>query len=206
MVEQDQQPAEPILWVDAPLYVGKVWEQTVNYPGYGDYHFSSECEAEEEVTVPYGTFLCYRVRQFRTVGEDVREIVLWLCDGIGRVKFQIVTAGFQFELTNGETVIVPVFPSIPPAVTRLISACPNPFNPETTITYSLSQPKWASIGVYELTGRRVVLLANDTFAAGSHSVTWNGRDENGRAMPSGPYLVRLESASGVEARKVMLVK
>ena len=106
MVEQDQQPAEPILWVDAPLYAGKAWEQTVDYPGYGDYHYSHVCEALEEVTVPYGTFLCFRVRQIRTTSDkDVREIVFWYCDGIGRVRFHIVNMGFLFELANGETVI-----------------------------------------------------------------------------------------------------
>jgi len=105
MWEQDQQPAEPILFVDAPLYAGKTWEQTVDYPGYGERHYSFECEAEEELTVPYGTFWCYRVRRIRTIGEDVEEGIYWYCDGIGKVKFHWVTDGGIGELANGDTVI-----------------------------------------------------------------------------------------------------
>ncbi len=106
-VESAYQPAEPILWVDAPLYTGKAWDQTVNFPGNGDYRYSSVCEATEEVTVPYGTFMCYRVRQFRTAGIDVRETVFWYSDGIGRVKFQVEPLGWWFELAgvDGCTVI-----------------------------------------------------------------------------------------------------
>ena len=83
---------------------------------------------------------------------------------------------------------------------------PNPFNPRTTITFALERDGWAEVGVYELAGKRVVVLADQIFTGGEHSLLWNGRDAQGRAMPSGTYLVRLETASSVEARKVMLVR
>ena len=87
-VEIPAQPAEPILWLDAPLYAGKAWEQTVNFPGYGDYQFSHVCEAAEEVTVPFGTFWCFRVRHIQDTYPlgITREDVFWYCDGIGIVK------------------------------------------------------------------------------------------------------------------------
>ena len=47
---------------------------------------------------------------------------------------------------------------------------------------------------------------NRIYAAGSHSVVWNGKDAMGRAVPSGTYVVRLETESSVEARKVMLLR
>ena len=59
--------------------------------------------------------------------------------------------------------------------------------------------------MYELTGRRVALLADRTFTAGIHSVTWNYRDLASRSMPSGTYLVRLQAGEKVFARKVALV-
>ena len=83
---------------------------------------------------------------------------------------------------------------------------PNPFNPQTTISFSLTRTEWAIISVFDLTGQRVNVLANREFAAGPHTLTWNGRDAQGRAMPSGTYLVHLETESGVQARKVMLVR
>jgi len=94
----------------------------------------------------------------------------------------------------------------PNQVTHLFEAYPNPFNPQTTISFSLERPVRAEIGVYDLTGSRVAVLATRTFTPGAHSLTWNGRDSQGRAMPSGTYIVRLETESGVEAKKVMLVR
>jgi len=83
---------------------------------------------------------------------------------------------------------------------------PNPFNPQTTITFSLDRAEWAEVSVYELTGRRVTDLADRNFTAGEHSLLWNGRDGAGRSMPSGTYLVRLETESAVRAQKLMLVR
>jgi len=87
-----------------------------------------------------------------------------------------------------------------------LSVYPNPFNPQTTITFSLERNEWAKIGVYELTGRRVAVLADRSFAGGTHSLLWNGRDVAGRSMPSGTYVARLETESAVQSRKMMLLR
>ena len=52
----------------------------------------------------------------------------------------------------------------------------------------------------------VALLADRTFDAGTHSLTWSGRDEAGRSMPSGTYVARLETESAVQSRKMMLLR
>ena len=95
-----------------------------------------------------------------------------------------------------------------PVAGRMLAAqaYPNPFNPGTTISFMLDRDMWIEIGVYSLTGRQVTILANRNFTAGPHSLTWNGRDAQGRAISSGPYLVRLETESSVEAMKVMLLR
>jgi len=94
---------------------------------------------------------------------------------------------------------------IPSAGVRL-AVHPNPFNPQTTITFSLERDTWATVGVYELTGKRVTLLTDRTHTAGTHTVTWSGRDAQGHAVPSGTYLIRLETKSALQARKVMLLR
>jgi hypothetical protein len=83
---------------------------------------------------------------------------------------------------------------------------PNPFNPQTTISFSLDWTEQATVAVYSLTGHRVATLADRVLSSGPHTLTWTGRDSQGRAMPSGTYIVRLETDSGVEARKVSLVR
>jgi hypothetical protein len=83
---------------------------------------------------------------------------------------------------------------------------PNPFNPQTTVSFTLPRAGWADVSVYDLTGRQVTSLASRLFDAGQHTVNWNGSDSRGRAVPSGTYIVRLETDERVESRKVMLVR
>ena len=83
---------------------------------------------------------------------------------------------------------------------------PNPFNPQTTISFTLPHDGWAKVAIYALTGKCVAVLADHTFTAGPHTLSWNGRDTDGRDMPSGAYLVCLETEDGVEARKVSLIR
>ena len=87
-----------------------------------------------------------------------------------------------------------------------LSNHPNPFNPHTNIKFALDQPQHTEVAVYDLTGRLLGVLADRIYAAGDHSVVWNGKDAMDRAVPAGTYVVRLETESGVEARKVMLLR
>ena len=95
----------------------------------------------------------------------------------------------------------------PPAANELaLVVQPNPFNPRTTIAFTLARPGQARVGVYDLRGRYVASLANGPLPAGRHTLTWDGADASGLAVSSGPYLVRLETEAGTESRKVMLVR
>ena len=83
---------------------------------------------------------------------------------------------------------------------------PNPFNPRTTIDFSLARSEHTSISIFDLAGRLVVVLADQVFGAGEHSLVWHGRDRSGREMPSGSYFVRMETESTTSTRKVALVR
>jgi flagellar hook assembly protein FlgD len=93
-----------------------------------------------------------------------------------------------------------------PAATRFVGVHPNPFNPQTTITFALEKPQKTEVAVYDLDGKLIAVLASRTFPAGSHAVVWNGRDAGGNSLSSGTYLVRLKTGAGIEARKAMLLK
>lgn len=89
---------------------------------------------------------------------------------------------------------------------RLMGAFPNPFNPQTTIKFTMASPQRATIAIYDLTGRRIAVLTDNLENAGEHAVVWNGRDATGCNLPSGTYFVRLQTGSGVDARKITLVE
>lgn len=93
-------------------------------------------------------------------------------------------------------------------VTSLGQNSPNPFNPHTTITFSIGgfEPARANLSIYDLTGKLVVTLVDGIVEPGDHSVVWDGNDTAGRSSASGVYLYTLEARETRETRKMVLVK
>ena len=87
-----------------------------------------------------------------------------------------------------------------------LSAYPNPFNPRTTISFSLERDEYVDIAVYDLVGRCVAVLSQQVYSAGSHSLTWTGRDNGGVEVASGTYFVRMSTDSKVDGTRVTLVR
>jgi hypothetical protein len=84
---------------------------------------------------------------------------------------------------------------------------PNPFNPETVISYTVDKNENVSLTVYNVMGEVVASLIENSFHnAGTHSVKWNGRNNNGGLVSSGVYLYRLTQGSNVSTKKMMLVR
>lgn len=78
---------------------------------------------------------------------------------------------------------------------------PNPFNPETTISFTLDRPEFTHLQVFDTTGRLVETLAEGSFNSGKHEFVFNGTD-----LPSGIYFARLSAHQQVQAIKMLLVK
>lgn len=83
---------------------------------------------------------------------------------------------------------------------------PNPFNPATVISYSLSRQTDVTIRVVDLLGREIRALVDETLPAGTHSVTWDGRDAQGRPVSSGVYLYQLRTSESGGVRKMLLMR
>lgn len=137
-----------------------------------------------------------------------------ICEGMEGRVFEVNSDGTVVWVFLGGAAIhraprywetVTAAPEYPPAA-RLVGNHPNPFNPTTTITFAVESEQQVTISVFDVEGRRIATLANRTFGAGFHSVKWAGRDDTGRTVPSGTYLVRMETGDGAEARKISLVR
>ncbi len=86
---------------------------------------------------------------------------------------------------------------------------PNPFNPKTTLSFSLAEEISVALRIYDSKGRLVSTLRQGPMAAGEHQVVWNGRDGQGHPSPSGVYFARLQDATGRdldESRKLTLLQ
>ncbi len=137
------------------------------------------------------------------------HINLWQYDGSPATNQEVVLDAFTFYPAAPQSGIdEPYGGQVKPeqAFARLSPASPNPFNPTTSIAYSLDRESDVRIAVYDVAGRRVTTLVSGTVAAGEHRVSWDGRDARGNNVASGVYLYVLEAGDVVEARRMVLVK
>lgn len=99
-------------------------------------------------------------------------------------------------------------PSSPaPGAGLLAHNYPNPFNPRTTLSFTLPDEGAVDLAVFDAAGSRVAtLLSGEILPAGSNEVIWNGRDRWGRAAPAGVYFIRLDYSGRSESRPMLLLK
>ncbi len=83
---------------------------------------------------------------------------------------------------------------------------PNPFNPTTTIKYSLPKASEVIIEVFNITGQRVVTLENNYKEVGEHSIVWNGKGESNQFVSSGIYFYRITAGEFIDTKKMTLLK
>jgi hypothetical protein len=100
----------------------------------------------------------------------------------------------------------PGIPPLPPTVTRLLPAYPNPFNPSTNIRYALKEGARVKIEIFNTRGQLMRLYENDYSDPGYYQIMWDGRDARGNAAPSGVYLYRMTSGKYATTKKMVLAK
>ena len=105
--------------------------------------------------------------------------------------------GVLFETDAIETAPIPV---------TLAQNHPNPFNPSTTIEFFIPDTEHVSLQVFNVSGRLIRTLVDDTSEPGSHSITWDGLDENGNSVPSGVYFSRIRTEKTTLSKKMILLR
>jgi hypothetical protein len=104
-----------------------------------------------------------------------------------------------------EVVVTPVEDGMP-ALAAGLGVYPNPFNPQTSVMLRMAAAGPAELSVYDPRGRLLRRFDLGSLPAGEHRVTWNGRDDSGRELPAGVYLLRLTSPGGDANAKAVLVR
>jgi hypothetical protein len=187
-------------WIDG---LGTMWAWSKGYgfsPAPGDIRFymntgpfTMALGDTEEVVVaimaspaaggPYNApYLRYTTAHLRTIYPDLAEYA----------------SGFR-------TVGIPPEPAVPNHFT-LEQNFPNPFNPSTTIRYSLPIDANVKLAIYDVLGREIRVLQGGVQAAGTYSLIWDSRDSENRLAPSGIYLYRLTAGHIELVRKMVVVR
>ncbi|NIM19177.1 MAG: hypothetical protein GTO51_02215 [Candidatus Latescibacteria bacterium] len=102
------------------------------------------------------------------------------------------------------TAVVTELPRAPFQITAIV---PNPFNPETTIRFTLPERLAVTGEVWSVSGERIRVLARDRyFDAGVNDLRWNGKNDQGETVASGVYFVRLKTRLGAQTARAVLLK
>lgn len=124
-------------------------------------------------------------------------------DGTG--AFVVMTPSFGSANYSGIVDLTPV-PDISAPGLRLFPNYPNPFNPMTLLSFAIPSAGRTRLDLYDARGRHLKTLVDESLDAGSHSVTWRGDDDSGRALASGVYFSRLVHNGQVECRSMTLAR
>ncbi len=149
----------------------------------------------------------YEYEYEENTGLDVDDV------SIGRVpdgtdNWSFFGPGYSYPPSPGssDNMIANDEETIPSAQAALNANYPNPFNPETTISFTLPQQANASLTVFNIRGQKVKSLFNGQAQQGTTSVVWKGTDDTGKSVSSGIYYYRLQTSNQVQTRKMVLMK
>jgi hypothetical protein len=93
-----------------------------------------------------------------------------------------------------------------PTEFAVVGNYPNPFNPSTTIRFTLGEATNVTLDVYNMLGQKVATLYNGLGHTGANEVTWNGTNDNNQSVDSGVYLYRVTTPTGVASGKMIMLK
>ncbi len=150
-----------------------------------------------------GESACYPVSEVRRVGFTEDSLVVvgpagsqsWELEGISKIEF-------LWDPANSAS------PAVAAALVKamhLFQNQPNPFSPETKISFGLPQAGPVELAIYGVNGRLIRRLVKDARAAGRHTASWDGRDDAGKRVGSGVYFYQLTALGVAESRRMILL-
>ncbi len=117
-----------------------------------------------------------------------------------------ITPSLSVPVTFEVGMVVGVEDDILPRVAALNQNVPNPFNPMTTVKFSLPHAGRVALKVYDVRGSLVRTLADEGFTAGTHTRVWMGKNDQGQQVSSGVYFYRLETGDETITKRMTLIK
>ncbi|MCF7811779.1 T9SS type A sorting domain-containing protein, partial [bacterium] len=134
------------------------------------------------------------------ISGDALEVKLLTDSGLQNASYTVLSGKLTYK-TDGLTIIRLNSASELPLEFGIVSAYPNPFNSQMRVSYNLLETGVVDLAAYDVSGRRVAELTSGRQVSGVHTVMFDGKD-----MPSGVYMLRLQAGGQSSMMKVMLVK
>ena len=123
---------------------------------------------------------------------------------------------YQIEVFDGEftQIAIPMFETVDVDENEIVFAYndfnlmnyPNPFNPETTIKFSIQQDLKVELSIFNIKGQKVKTLINEEMQNGKHTAVWSGLDSNNKHVSSGIYLYKIKAGNQESVKRMLLLK
>ena len=139
--------------------------------------------------------------KFLPTGATIGSLTGVLDYSFGNFKIQPRDDNDFVDVVTGIT-----YEPVVPEDYLLMQNYPNPFNPETKIQYRLPVSQRVTLTIYNLMGQKVATLVDEVQAAGSYTLTWDGRNQRGQKVPSGLYIYKLQAGDFQAQKKMLLIK
>jgi hypothetical protein len=151
----------------------------------------------------------WRVGSGGEICTSLADIERWGSGYVMAGGFEMVGGGVSYRLALHDVHPLTDAPAARPGarLAILYPNHPNPFNPHTTISYTLHSEASSRMCIYDLAGRRIRELHVPALrSAGTYELIWDARDDTGITVASGVYVARLETSVGNQSRKMVLIK
>ena len=140
----------------------------------------------------------YRISFDRSMVIDQSGVIQYSNSSVSLSGIQQTIDDLLATAINEDNMIKPSF--------QLYENYPNPFNPETTIQFTINQAQKINLNIFDAQGRLINRLVNREMQPGEYSVKWNGADDNNRRVASGIYFYQLSGDNQIIVRKMKFLK
>lgn len=156
---------------------------------------------QNELNIP-GEFQVYvgaTMYDLRDTGEY--EILISMNHIIYQQSYRYITKIYKPDSSSSvyDDVLIPV-------TNKLYQNFPNPFNPQTTLRFNLSEYEKIFLKVYDILGKEIKLLLYENLPAGEYTVQWDGKDNKGNSLPGGVYFIQMKAGEYWKTIKSVLLK
>jgi len=192
------------------------WDESIDVDGDELlYDFTASIIVNGQVKAEYNSS-SLTIREMKIDHQSVFDEIFAAQAMFGEIEWDVSVRDSMVEVTsengaltlgvNASAAVLSINGELLPEVFSLHQNYPNPFNPVTTLRYDLPENSLVNVTVYDMLGRQVKTLINQTQDAGYKSLIWDATNDYGKPVSAGIYLYQIQAGEYIQTKKMVLLK